>query len=53
MALRFLLDTSVIERLGNPQVRAVVEPMADAGELGRALTIGPNAASVDARSPTC
>lgn len=35
MALRFLLDTSVIKRLGNHDVRAVVEPLATAGELGR------------------
>lgn len=35
MALRFLLDTSVVKRLGRPQVREVVEPLAVAGELGR------------------
>ena len=33
--MRFLLDTSVIKRLGRPEVRAVVEPLAAAGELGR------------------
>jgi predicted nucleic acid-binding protein len=35
VALRFLLDTSVIKRLGRAEVRAVVEPLATAGELGR------------------
>ena len=36
MALRFLLDTSVIKRIGHPAVRNVVEPMTGAGELARA-----------------
>lgn len=36
MALRFLLDTSVIKRLGRAEVRQVVEPLAIAGELARA-----------------
>ena len=35
MALRFILDTSVIKRLGRLEVRAVIEPLAAAGELGR------------------
>ena len=35
MALRFLVDTSVVQRLGHPPVRMVVEPLATAGELGR------------------
>lgn len=35
MALRFLVDTSVLKRLGHDQVRRVVEPLADRGELGR------------------
>jgi predicted nucleic acid-binding protein len=35
MALRFLVDTSVLKRLGHPRVRMVVEPLATAGELGR------------------
>jgi predicted nucleic acid-binding protein len=35
MALRFLLDTSVIKRLGCVEVREVVEPLATAGELAR------------------
>lgn len=36
MALTFLVDTSVLKRLANPKVRAVVEPLAIAGQLGRA-----------------
>lgn len=36
MALTFLLDTSVIKRLRCVEVRAVVEPLAATGELGRA-----------------
>jgi predicted nucleic acid-binding protein len=36
VALRFLLDTSVLKRLGQPAVRAVVEPLAAGAELGRA-----------------
>jgi predicted nucleic acid-binding protein len=35
VALRFLLDTSVVKRLRYPEVRSVVEPLAAAGELGR------------------
>ncbi len=35
MALRFLVDTSVMKRLGRRAVREVVEPSAAAGELGR------------------
>ncbi len=35
MALTHLLDTSVVKRLGRPQVREVVEPLAAAGRLGR------------------
>lgn len=35
MALRFLLDTSVVKRLQHLEVRSVVEPLAAAGELGR------------------
>lgn len=35
MALRFLLDTSVLKRLGRPEVRAVIGPRAALGELGR------------------
>ena len=36
MALTHLLDTSVISRLGEPAVRAVVDPLTEAGQLGRA-----------------
>jgi predicted nucleic acid-binding protein len=36
VALRFLLDTSVVKRLGRSEVRQVVEPLAIAGELARA-----------------
>ena len=35
MALSHLLDTSVIKRLGSPDVRAIVEPLALSGELAR------------------
>ena len=35
MALNYLVDTSVVKRLGSATVRAVVEPLAAAGELGR------------------
>jgi predicted nucleic acid-binding protein len=36
MALTFLIDTSVIKRLGQPRVRQAVEPLAASGELARA-----------------
>jgi len=36
MALRYLIDTSVIERLGEPTVREVVQPLAESGAAGRA-----------------
>lgn len=36
MALTHLLDTSVISRLGEPAVRAFVDPLTEAGQLGRA-----------------
>ncbi|MGH9073266.1 MAG: PIN domain nuclease [Acidimicrobiales bacterium] len=35
MALSFLIDTSVVKRLGRPAVRDVVEPLAAGGRLGR------------------
>jgi len=35
VALRFLLDTSVVKRLQHLEVRSVIEPLAAAGELGR------------------
>jgi len=36
MALKFLVDTSVIKQLAQPTVRHVVEPLATAGQLARA-----------------
>jgi predicted nucleic acid-binding protein len=36
VALTHLLDTSVVSRLGVGEVRAVVDPLAHAGRLGRA-----------------
>ena len=36
MALSYLVDTSVITRLGRSAVREAVEPLAAAGRLGRA-----------------
>ena len=36
MALTFLVDTSVLKRLGRPAVRRVVEPLAVSGQLARA-----------------
>lgn len=51
MALKFLVDTSVLKRLDRPEVRAVVEPMAIDGVLGRAticdLEVGYSARNVD------
>lgn len=35
VALRFLVDTSVLTRLGRAEVRAVIEPLAAVGQLGR------------------
>ncbi len=35
MALRFLVDTSVLKRLRHDEVRGAIEPLADRGELGR------------------
>jgi predicted nucleic acid-binding protein len=35
VALTHLVDTSVLKRLGQPEVRAVVEPLATSGRLGR------------------
>jgi predicted nucleic acid-binding protein len=35
MALSHLVDSSVLKRLADPGVRQVVEPLADAGRLGR------------------
>ncbi|MCV7386086.1 PIN domain nuclease [Mycolicibacter longobardus] len=36
MALTFLIDTSVVKRLGQPEVRQAVQPLAEAGRLARA-----------------
>jgi len=36
VALKFLLDTSVVKRLGHSEARRVVEPLAAAGQLARA-----------------
>jgi predicted nucleic acid-binding protein len=35
VALKYVVDTSVLKRLGVPAVRERVEPLAAAGELGR------------------
>lgn len=35
MALTHLVDTSVLKRLGRPEIRAVIEPLAAVGRLGR------------------
>jgi predicted nucleic acid-binding protein len=35
VALSHLLDTSVVKRLGQAEVRAMIEPLALAGQLGR------------------
>jgi predicted nucleic acid-binding protein len=35
VALTHLVDTSVLKRLANPKVRAVVEPLVQAGHLAR------------------
>lgn len=51
MALSHLLDTSVVKRLGRPEVRAVVEPLALSGQLGRPvicdLEVGYSARNAD------
>lgn len=51
MALSFLVDTSVLKRLGRSEVRFVVEPLAAGGELGRAsicdLEVGYSARNAD------
>ena len=36
MALTHLIDTSVISRLGEPSVRAAVDPLTESGQVGRA-----------------
>jgi len=51
LALRYLVDTSVLKRLGRVEVRKVVEPRAVSGQLGRAricdLEIGFSARNAD------
>lgn len=51
MALSFLLDTSVLKRLGRAEVRTVVEPLAAAGRLRRPgicdLEVGYSARNAD------
>ena len=36
MALSYLIDTSVLKRLGNAEVRGAIEPLAASGQLARA-----------------
>jgi len=36
LALTFLVDTSVLKRLGRPEVRRVIEPLTVSGQLARA-----------------
>ena len=49
MALTHLLDTSVLTRLGKPEIRAAIEPKTELGQLARAgisdLEIGYSARS--------
>jgi len=51
VAVDFLLDTSVLKRLGRAEVRQVVEPLAVAGRLGRPricdLEVGYSARNAD------
>lgn len=51
MALTVLVDTSVLKRLGHPDVRKAVEPLAAAGRLGRPricdLEVGYSARTAD------
>ena len=51
MALSYLIDTSVLKRLGRREVRAIVEPLAAAGQVGRPricdLEIGYSARNAD------
>lgn len=51
MALTFVVDTSVLTRLGRPEVRQAVQPLAAAGHLARAricdLEIGFSARNAD------
>lgn len=51
MALTHLIDTSVLKRLGRPEVRAVVEPLTEAGRVARPricdLAVGFSARNAD------
>ena len=51
MALSFLIDTSVVKRLGRAEVRGAIEPLALSGQLGRAritdLEVGYSARNAD------
>lgn len=51
MALTFILDTSVLKRLGRSEVRSAIEPLAAAGRIGRAsicdLEVGYSARNAD------
>jgi predicted nucleic acid-binding protein len=51
VALRFLVDTSVLKRLGHSDVRRVIEPLAAAGQVARAsicdLEVGYSARNAD------
>lgn len=35
MALNYIVDTSVVKRLGRSEIRMVIQPLATAGEVGR------------------
>ncbi|PZS23448.1 MAG: PIN domain nuclease [Acidimicrobiales bacterium] len=35
MALSYIVDTSVVKRLGRSEIRMVIQPLATAGEVGR------------------
>jgi len=51
VALTYLVDTSVLKRLGRVEVRAVIEPLAVGGQLGRPricdLEVGYSARNAD------
>ncbi len=38
MALTYLVDTSVLKRLGQAEIRAIIEPLTVSGALGRSRT---------------
>lgn len=51
MALKYVVDTSVLKRLSRVEVRAVIEPLAVSGQLGRPricdLEVGYSARNAD------